>query len=73
MLVFDVCHEDMVKPTLCLVFDGELSEMGQSKVRLTVAWHEKYVCKWVKQVGIDTPPGEKPGIWFRHETVSESR
>ena len=26
-----------------------------SKLRLTIAWHEKYVCKWVKQVGIDTP------------------
>ena len=37
-----------------------------------VAWHEKYMCKWVKEVGIDTPSGEKPGIWFRHETVDES-
>ena len=29
VLVFDVSHEDMVKSTLCLVFDGELSKMGQ--------------------------------------------
>ena len=72
MLVFNVCREDMVKSTLCLVFDGELSKMGNIQLRLTVVWHEKYVCKWVKQVGIDTLSGEKPGIWFRHEIVGES-
>ena len=35
-----------------------------SKLRLTIAWHENYGCKWVKQVGIETPLGEKPGIWL---------
>ena len=47
------------KSTLCLVFNGKLSK-----------WDN--VCKWVKQVEIDTPLGEKPGIWFRHEIIGES-
>ena len=71
-LVFDVYCEDMVNRHCVWYLMVSSIKWDMSKLRLTVAWHEKYVCKWVRQVGIGTPLGEKPGIWFRHETVGES-